>query len=195
MRRSAILILAAGKSSRMGKPKQLLKLGSETLIEHAIEQALQSDATTVVCILGAFAEEIKSIISHHSKCEFVLNEDWESGLSSSLKYGIHWAQEHNYEAVVVMLADQPLVDSVFLNKILLLGDQHPESLIASTYGEKRGVPALFPKPYFNQLLKLKGDTGAGVLLNNPDEHVITVEAKNRLIDLDTREDYERFLRK
>lgn len=195
MRRTAILILAAGKSSRMGKPKQLLKLGSETLIEHAIKQALQSNATTVVCILGAYAEEIKSIISHHSKCEFVVNEDWESGLSSSLKCGIHWAQEHNYEAAVAMLADQPLIDSDFINEILQLANQHPESLIAANYGEKRGVPALFPKPYFNQLLKLKGDTGAGVLLNNPDEHVITVEAKNRLIDLDTPEDYARFLRK
>ncbi len=195
MRRTAILILAAGKSSRMGKPKQLLNIGSETLIEHAIKQALQSDATAVLCILGAHADEIKSSISHHSKCEFVVNKDWESGLSSSLKCGIHWAQMNNYEAAVVMLADQPLVDNLFLNEIFQLADKHPESLIASNYGKKRGVPAFFPKSYFNQLVKLQGDTGAGILLNNPDEHVITVEAENLLIDLDTPEDYARFLRK
>lgn len=193
MKSTAILILAAGSASRMGKTKQLLPYRETTLLGHSISQALASKADSVYCVLGAQAELIEKEM--HSKVKFIINENWEYGLSSSIAAGIRYLKTKDCNSVLVMLADQPKIDSVYLNLLLDYSIENPTKCIASGYGAKNGVPAVFPKSYFDILEKLNGDQGAQQLLNSETNVVITINAKDKVEDIDTPEDYNRLLKK
>ena len=181
----AILILAAGSSSRMGKVKQLLPYKHTTLLGWAIEQALESVADEVICVLGAEVNLIeKSIQSYDVKT--IYNENYKDGLSSSIALGIENLQ--NTKAVLIMLADQPNISSNFLNRLLEKYSIQPNKIIASNYGNSVGVPAVFPKKYYPDLLKLKGDKGARNVLSKFDVVIVKIEPHS-LLDIDTLEDY------
>ncbi len=194
MKNIAILILAAGKSSRMGTVKQLLKIGNKTLLELTIEATKNSKTTAVFCVLGANADEILSKIKIPNT-EFIINKNYEMGLSSSIVSGIDFIEKHqiNFDAVLITLADQPEVDSDFLNQLIEVYQNSSEKIIASKYPDKVGVPAIFPKKYFKDLLFLKGDKGAKDLLNSKTENIISV-LSDKLLDIDTQEDYKNYIK-
>ena len=194
MKNIAILILAAGKSSRMGTTKQLLKIGNKTLLELTIEAAKNSNKTAIFCVLGANVDEILSKIKIPNT-EFIINKNYEMGLSSSIVSGIDFIEKHqiNFDAVLITLADQPKVDSDFLNEIIEAFENNPDKIIASKYPDKVGVPAIFPKKYFKDLLFLKGDKGAKDLLNSKTENIISV-LSDKLLDIDTQEDYKNYIK-
>lgn len=188
----AILILAAGNSSRMKQPKQLLPVGNSTLINMAIKNALSIKASNVFCVLGAHFEDIKNSISHFD-IDIIQNKDYHTGLSSSIVKGLKEIMPHNYDAVLVLLADQPKINSDYLDTLIKQSTLYPHKIIASIYNSNYGVPAIFPKHYFNQLLALKGDKGAKEILNSNLNDIKGVETKGQLIDIDTKEDYLNFL--
>lgn len=193
MKNVAVLILAAGKSSRMGFTKQLLKVGTKTLLERAIEAAKKSKATTLFCVLGANLDEIKSAISTEN-IEFIINKNYEKGLSSSIVAGISFIEknENNFDSVLITLADQPKVDSAYLNQLIETFNSNSEKVIASKYDHKIGVPAIFPKIFFKKLLLLEGDKGAKNLLNSKLENVLAI-VSDKLLDIDTQEDYKNYI--
>ena len=186
----ATLILAAGNSSRMGKAKQLLAVEDSTLLGMAIKNALKSDTDEVFCVLG---ENINVILKSIEKFEIgtIVNPNYEDGLSSSIVCGIERLM--HFDAVFVMLADQPKVDSSYLNQIIFDFKDNPGCIIASDYEGTKGVPALFPKEYYHFLLKLKGDKGAKQLLNSKKITVKTVNTSVNLLDIDTPEDYHNLI--
>ncbi|MCM4156217.1 nucleotidyltransferase family protein [Gramella sp. AN32] len=190
----SILILAAGEASRMQEVKQLLPLGQTNLLEHAVQTARNSDAAATKVVLGANREKIQQQIAFHN-AEVVVNPHWKEGLGTSISAGISAIlQDRNQpEAVLVMLADQPLVDSEHLNLLIKTSAGNKEKIIASDYGKHPGVPAVFPPHFFKELLTLKGDSGAKEMMKNRAGEVISISAKNKLIDLDTPEDYQQFL--
>lgn len=194
----AVIILAAGNSSRMGRVKQLLPYKGLTLLEFAIQQALQSKAQKVYCVLGANAEIIKQKVKNQ-KVVFINNPNWEKGLSSSIITAItHLAQLKEWpEAFLVMLADQPYVNSAYLNNLMALYYRNKNKIIASAYGNINGVPAIFSANYSKTLLKLKGDKGAKALLNkNPMAVLRFVSNSNKtLMDIDSPEEYENLIKK
>ena len=193
MKSTAILILAAGSASRMGKAKQLLPYNSSTLLGHAMMQALASKAEAVYCILGANAEVIEKGIPQ--KINLIYNPDWGQGLGNSIATGIKHLNNTHFDRVLVMLADQPKIDTDYLNLLIDTAEVHDNKCIASGYGIKNGVPAVFPRSYFEVLEELSGDLGARKLLNSGSDFVVSIDAKNKIQDIDTPEDYRRLLKK
>ena len=187
--KTAILILAAGSSTRMGEPKQLLPFKNTTLLGSTIEQAENSKANSVFCVLGANEKAIKKSIENY-KIETIFNPNYESGLSSSIVIGVHHLQ-NVFNKILIILADQPNLNSVYLNDMIKISEENPSKIIASNYQNKKGVPAIFPKQYFQQLLNLKGDKGAKEFLNNQTD-IIKMPSFN-LTDIDTKEDYQNLI--
>lgn len=189
----AILILAAGNSTRMGKPKQLLKWKSATLLDHTIDNATSIKDSNIFVILGAYHELIKSKIQHQ-KIQIIFNINWELGLGSSIAEGVKHliSTNSNYEGVLLMLADQPIVDSSYLKTLQDAFEVGKKKIVASDYGNnKLGVPALFDSSYIEELSELNQDKGAKKIIENHIDNVIVLKAKHLISDIDTKEDYER----
>lgn len=186
----AILILAAGSSSRMGSPKQLLKWGNTTLLNDSITQAANSISDSVFVVLGANYSKVKDSIKNKS-VTILINNKWELGLGNSIAYGLNAIQKHNFDGVLLMLADQPQVDTVFLNKLISAFEKGDKSVIATTYKNEGGVPAIFDKSYFNQLASLKGDKGAKLVINKSLADTTLITPSIPITDIDTDEMYEK----
>lgn len=192
MKKTAILILAAGKSSRMGSTKQLLSYKKTTLLGWAIEQAKQSKANAVFCVLGANSEIIEKSIENYL-VETIYNVDYNNGLSTSIIAGINHLKDKNFDSVLIMLADQPNVTTDYLNQLIITSEENNSKIVVSNYGNKMGVPVLFPRQYFNKLINLKEDNGAKDFLKMHLSEIIKMSTFN-LIDIDTREDYKNLVK-
>ena len=188
----AILVLAAGSSSRMGRPKQLLRAGSKTLLQRSLETALASQCRQVYCVLGAHASEIKPYVEDYP-VQLIDNPRFQQGLSSSLRAGIEALEARGAEAVLVLLADMPNIHSAHLNALMELFHKHPRQPAATAYPDGPGVPVVFPASHFPRLKALEGDKGARVLLNE-DRQTINSLPFDDLTDIDTPRDYALFLK-
>lgn len=190
----AVLVLAAGKSSRMKDIKQLLKINNKTLLETALENGKKINPNNVFCVLGAHAEKIKKETSTKN-ITYIFNNNFEKGLSSSIVCGVNYiAKEHsNLTSILILLADQPKIDFQFLNELVSIYQKNTTKIVASSYGDKKGVPAIFPKIYFEKLKLLKGDKGAKEFLNSNNIDVASINSL-KLIDIDTKEAYINFLK-
>jgi molybdenum cofactor cytidylyltransferase len=160
----AAIVLAAGASTRLGRPKQLERLGGETLLERAARVAREAGCSPVVVVLGAHCMEIMTNCSL-SEVVTVVNDDWQEGMSSSIRLGVHAVRNtsDDAEGILVMTCDQPAVTPEHLRS-LMAGPR----IRSSRYAERSGVPAFFPRQYFDALTSLKGDAGARDLLRNSD---------------------------
>ncbi|WP_051908101.1 NTP transferase domain-containing protein [Flavimarina sp. Hel_I_48] len=190
-----ILVLAAGKSKRMGKPKQLLPVADLTLIELALRSAEKARVSGVYCVLGANAEAIKPVIANHD-ISIIENAQWEEGIGKSISEGAKaiLEREPKTTGILILLADQPNIDANYLEKIITNFEERPDTVIASDYGGFYGVPSLFSKPYFDILTGFTTDSGAKDFLNDPSIPVIGVKSVEKLNDIDTPADYEAFLK-
>jgi len=188
----AILVLAAGESSRMKTPKQLVKIGVNFLLETVLSKAKAININHVYCILGANRLLIRREISS-ANIHFIHNSNFKEGLSSSIAYGVSHLKttKNNYDAVLVLLGDQPAIEKTYLNEMIALFNEDRSKIIASNYGKKLGVPAIFPKSYFSNLQKMSGDIGAKDILNN-NSNVVYLTKQTNFIDIDTAEDLQNF---
>lgn len=184
----AIVILAAGKSSRMGSPKQLLKWGESTVLGHCIEQTTESHADCVYVVLGANSDLIQKEVDC-SDVQVILNDNFEAGLGSSIACAAQHLLDPDLAGLLIVLADQPQFEAKHFNVIIDQFIAGKNQIIATDYGTKAGVPALFDRSYFEQLSKLQGDSGAGKLIEEFAEHVIAVAPGFEVLDVDTPEDY------
>ena len=189
----AIVILAAGASSRMGNPKQLLKWGDDSLLNHAINTALSTSACEVIVVLGANHELIEKEIEH-SSITVLENENWNLGLGKSIGCAANYVlkSKTKMHGLLITLADQPLMDSSFLNTIIQDFSPKEHQIIATAYGDdKNGVPVLFDKIYFEVLSKLSDDFGAKHLIKLHESFVKTLKPPVKNVDLDSKEDYKK----
>ena len=156
---SAIL-LAAGSSSRMGQSKQLLLVENEPLLLRSTKAALTSSFENVIVVLGAQEKQHRSVISH-LPIHIVLNQNWETGMGSSIKKGLgHLLNaQPQTQAIVIMVCDQPLLTSAHLDRITAGYQQTHKRIVASHYANSAGVPALFDKSVFFELLNIDDDQG------------------------------------
>lgn len=188
------MILAAGASTRMGQPKQLLEFQGESLLERIVKTALATECRPVVVVLGAFYDEIIAKLGNWEigKSTIVRNENWQQGMSSSVKEGLEalLAIQPNLEAVLLLLADQPFVTTTYLLKLLPTANRQLPTIVASFYQNRLGVPALFPQKYFAELLQLSGDEGARKLLQLYKTEVHAIPFPEGALDVDTPEEYE-----
>ena len=170
----AAIVLAAGASTRLGEPKQLIAIGGETLLERAVRTAREAGCAPVVVVLGADAEWIRE------RCDLgdglvIVNLDWEEGMASSIRIGV--AAVHGADGVVLMTCDQPAVTAGHLRKLTATGE-----ITASAYAGRRGVPAAAVPA----LMRLTGDAGARELLRD----AATVELAGGELDVDTAVDLD-----
>lgn len=184
-----LIILAAGESSRMGKPKQLLPFSGHSLIQHMVQSGLTSRCFPVVVVLGANAALIKLDISD-LPVFIAENTQWEEGMASSIRIGMDMLLSVNssVEGVIIMLCDQPYVKATLLNHFIEEYQLTHKSLIASSYAGTLGVPALFCKSLFPILMQLKGQEGARKIIAHVTE-VHSISFPEGEIDIDTPEDY------
>jgi CTP:molybdopterin cytidylyltransferase MocA len=170
---SAAVILAAGASTRLGRPKQLITLAGETLLERAVRVATEADCWPIVVVLGAEAGQILAQCSLRSVA-VLTNPWWQEGMASSVRLGV--AAVSSWDGVVLMTCDQPAVTPEHLHRLMSAG-----GLTASGYAGSRGVPAYFPASSFPQLMELTGDSGARSLLHS----ATAVPLADGELDLDT----------
>lgn len=192
---TAIIILAAGNSSRLGKPKQLLPYRQKTLIEHIVAEALQT-AAPVTVVTGAAAKEVTACLK--SKDVVLLyNPDWPSGMASGIAVGLANALSLNDQLrnIILTVCDQPFVTTELFKQLLNAQHQTGKGIIACRYADTVGTPVLFDAKYFERLKELSGQEGAKRLLNTYSDDVATVPFTDGRIDIDTEEDYQKLLNK
>ncbi len=185
------IILAAGASSRLGQPKQLLEHNGVPLVRHMAQLAVDFNAGPIVVVTGANAEAVTEAL-HDLRVRHVLNPDWETGMASSLKIGVEALEKTFPEAILVLLTDQPYVTRALLEQLAERATSTHKAIIASQYGDALGVPILFRPAFFDKLKALTGDTGARQLVRNHPDDVASVSFEQGSIDLDTPEDVERW---
>lgn len=190
----AIIVLAAGASRRLGQPKQLLPLGSTTLLGHTIQVALQSGCQPVVVVAGAYEEAVKKILQNPG-ITVLQNAGWHEGMASSVRIGLQFlvAQKPALQQALLMVCDQPFVTKKHLLCMLATQKSSGKGIVASSYGGKMGTPALFSRQYFEALLQLEGDTGARGLLIQYQDDVAAVDFAGGALDIDTPQDYEKLI--
>ncbi|WP_299047132.1 nucleotidyltransferase family protein [uncultured Polaribacter sp.] len=194
MKDIAILLLAAGKSSRMNGIKQLLKVNHKTLLEITIDKVKALKNSTVFCVLGANANRIQKEINTN-ELKYIINPNYNEGLSSSIIAGLRHVNTnaHSYKGLFIILADQPAISSTYLAKMIAIFNNNTSKIVASNYQGKAGVPAIFPYIYFKKLLKITGDKGAKELLKKNEKDIIFCNLPTNLVDIDTPEDYLNYL--
>ena len=185
---SAIL-LAAGESQRMGRPKQLLPFGSSTILGKTIDNLLSSRADEVIVVLGTRAGAMKQVIAGR-QVKVVVNPDYRKGMSASLIAGIERV-DSKAQWVMVALADQPLIDKDTYNRLIEGALGCDMGIILPTYRSKRGKPVIFSIKYKDELLGLDGDVGGReILRKHPDDILeVAVGSEGVTIDINNLDDY------
>ena len=148
-----LVLLAAGRSRRMGSPKQLLDVGGSPLLRRAAQSALASRCRPVVVVCGASAETVSRAVADLD-VQVVRNADWEQGIGTSIRCGIEAISMSDVDAVVLALADQPLLTAGAFDRLVETWGSGGLPIVASEYGDTLGVPALFDRSFFADLLAL-----------------------------------------
>jgi molybdenum cofactor cytidylyltransferase len=195
MKTCGLILLAAGCSSRIGAPKQLLPYKQRTLLHHSLNTALQSDAHSVVVVTGANAALLKQELMD-STAYSVYNAEWQDGIGSSIKCGLSALLKKNpsVDVALIMVCDQPFVSSELLNTLMLKSSEG-DTIAASTYDNAIGTPVAFPEKYFTDLQQLASDEGAKKLLKLYSQDISTVHFPQGGMDIDTVSDYEHLFSK
>jgi molybdenum cofactor cytidylyltransferase len=185
---TALIILAAGESSRLGKPKQNLVFEGQTLLQRAVESGKGSGCETIIVVLGANSDKITPVPGTTT----LYNADWKEGMASSIRAAIaEINNDASIDKAIIMLCDQPFVNAALLNTLINKQIETSKPIVACAYGGTTGVPVLFARSLFGELLKLQGREGAKKILKDHANDVVTIVFEKGGIDIDTPEDYEK----
>ena len=189
------ILIAAGESKRIGKPKQLLDWGSVTLIENQIRTLLKTEENIYV-VLGAYYNEIFNVIKKYP-IKIFYNKNWKNGMGSSIAFGIKeiLKKSKNYQGFLISLCDMPLIEANYFKKLIQNFNINKKKIIVSKSKlGVIGVPAIFPKTLENELMKLNEDVGAKEIINKYKVSVNEILCDD-LDDIDTLESYKKLIKK
>lgn len=187
----ALLLLAAGASARMGQSKQLLPYRGRTLLRHAAETAAATGCAPLVLVTGAVHEALAAEVAG-LPFQVVHNPEWATGMASSIRAGL--AVTDAPSAVLIMLADQPLVTPALLRQLIAQQQRTRAPIVAAAYGgDTLGVPAVFDHALLPELRQLQGAQGANKLILSKGSAVRMVSFPAGLLDVDTPEQYAALL--
>lgn len=187
--RIAGIVLAAGGSSRLGFPKQLIPFRGRPLVWHAVQTAIEAGLSPVVVVCGAAAAGVRMALEE-ARVTIVDNPDWEAGQSTSVRLGLATAEQSPIEGAIFLLVDMPLVTETLVGELLKLHRSSLAPLIAPRAGGRRANPVLFDRTTFPTLLALEGDRGGRALFDRY-EAVWLEWDESAMLDLDTAADLER----
>ncbi len=196
---TAGIILAAGKSSRLGRPKQLLDAGGgRTLLAKTVKTALASRLERVVLVLGAEAETILASLGQLAfdpHLSFTINPRFEEGMSSSLRAGLR--QSSNFPSIMVILADHPYLDHRLIDLLLTSFRNSDKDICLPCCNGRQGSPTIFGARFYPDILKVRGDMGGRqILRENPESLLrVEIESEDSFFDIDTEEDLARWIEK
>ena len=185
----AALVLAAGSSNRLGTPKQLLPVDGRPLVRHVVEAANASSCDAVAVILGAHAQRIEGAIGGLDVV-MLPNTRWIEGMAASIRVGVAWADAQDFDAVMIVVADQLRITRDHLDA-LVLAHRERNVISASKYCGVLGVPAVFPRSAFASLMALAGDRGARDVLRASSDDVAEVAWDDGAFDIDVPADLSR----
>jgi molybdenum cofactor cytidylyltransferase len=190
--RVAAVVLAAGGSARFRKPKQFGLFQGETFIRRIVAAAIQAGGAPVVVVTGKDSARIGLELSGLT-VSIAVNPDWQSGMGSSIVVGIRHVMNlaPDLEAVVLLTCDQPFVNAAVLTQLTQLRLTTGKPIIASAYAETLGIPALFDRSCFPDLLQLKGDSGAKATILARPHDIASFDFPAGAIDIDTAADYKK----
>jgi xanthine dehydrogenase accessory factor len=180
-------LLAAGSSTRLGRPKQLLALDGQPLVRHVLEQLQAAGLTRYAVVVGSSAEQVGSALAANG-CDLLDNPAWAEGIAASIRVATSWARAHQLDALLLAVCDQPRLTPQHVRALCEAHERHGAP-VASGYEGTRGIPAVFGANWYARLESLAGDRGAGALLRN-DTSVIVLEWPDGAFDVDTREEAE-----
>jgi molybdenum cofactor cytidylyltransferase len=209
MRKIGAVVLAAGGSSRLGRPKQLLTFGGETLVRRAVRAAAEAGCNPVIVVVGEMSDAIRAELDIRDsrissspalgnlrratvlmRATVVENTEWRNGVGTSIRRGLQ-ELPGSVDAVVLLACDQPFVEASTIGKLIAACEKIGRPIVASCYANTLGVPALFDRSCFEALLALPDDSGAKLLIATRPEDVFPIEFEEGAIDIDTPEDFER----
>jgi molybdenum cofactor cytidylyltransferase len=189
MRNVGAVILAAGGSSRLGQPKQLLQFRGETLIRRAVRAADEAGCDPIVVVGGEGIEPARRELLA-TRARIVENAEWRRGLGTSIRRGIEAIPRSN-DAAILLTCDQPLVDGSVIARLVAVWEKTGKPIVAASYANTLGVPALFDRSLFDALLQLPDDSGAKVLIAARPDDVGSIAFEDGAVDIDTPQDFER----
>jgi molybdenum cofactor cytidylyltransferase len=197
------VVLAAGGSSRLGQAKQLLAWRGETLIRRAVRAAAEARCNPVIVVVGETGNAIRSdldiresrissspALETGARIEVVENAEWKNGVGTSIRRGLEELGE-SVEAVVLLTCDQPFVDASIIGRLIEEHQRAGKAIVASSYANTLGVPALFDRSLFGELRALPDQSGAKSIIAARYAEAASVRFEEGAIDIDTREDFER----
>ncbi|MDE0468763.1 MAG: nucleotidyltransferase family protein [Candidatus Poribacteria bacterium] len=187
------ILLAAGLSTRMGEPKQLLPFGESTIVETVVDSMLGAKFDEVIVVLGHCAAEIEKQLGTRP-IRTVFNADYREGMLTSAQTGVRALKAS--DAFALMLVDQPFITSALIDQVIDAYVQTDKGIALPSYNYKRGHPVIFNQKYAQDILELSTESGGVRTLfkkYGDDIHYVTVDTDRVLRDIDYREDYERAL--
>ncbi len=186
------VILAAGGSSRLGRPKQFLLWKGEPLLRRVARMAAGSSCRSVLIVAGEHQQTTQDAV-RGIPSEVLFNPDWEKGLSTSIKRAVHSLMGRTPEprGALFLTCDQPLVNGTIIDQLVELFCRGEGAIVAAEYGGSRGIPAVFGRSVFPELTDLTGDRGAKSVIERDPRRVVSLSCPQASVDIDTPADWER----
>jgi molybdenum cofactor cytidylyltransferase len=186
----SIILLAAGPSTRMGKPKQLLPYKKSSLLQHLIDESRKSTISNTIVVLGAFEQEIKDSLDQDG-IQLVLNDEWKEGVASSIKCGVAAIQKltPSTDAAIFLFCDQPFVTTELLDELVQIHEKTGKPIVTCAYDSRTGPPVLLHQSMFPELLQLTGDNGVGKVVEIHTGNTVSVPFRLGSVDINTMEEY------
>lgn len=185
------IVLAAGKSERMDRCKQLVNFGDKYMVDQVISSVEKSKVGEIIVVLGHRAEDIRRKISRRD-VKMVINEEYEGGMSTSLKAGLLEVSDRT-DAVLVVLADQPLIEPETIDRLIDEYRKSESSIVAPIYKGVRGNPVILDISLRDEIMSIRGDIGARNILNDRRDEIrkVEVDTLSVVFDVNTKEDLEK----
>jgi molybdenum cofactor cytidylyltransferase len=185
------IILAAGQSTRMGQPKQLLAFKNQTILGQVVDTALESDLHDIIVVVGHEAERMRPHLDGRN-LKIIFNKDYAKGQHTSIQAGIN-AVSRSCHGAMFLLSDQPLVKRETINTLIRAFCRSTSALVIPYYKKKRGNPVIIRRDLWPELMGLPPDTGARAIFHRHKEKILKVDANDEgiVFDVDTREDYRK----
>jgi molybdenum cofactor cytidylyltransferase len=181
-----ILVLAAGASTRLGQPKQLVQLGGRPVLHRVVANCVAVAGNAVTVVIGAHARDMTRLLGH-SQASMIVNRQWEEGIASSIRRGLATLPA-TCDAVMIVLGDQVAITADDLKRLVSAWKEEAGVVAAAVYERHVGVPAIFPRLCFSDLAQLRGDQGARLIIERNSYRLVRVPMPNAAVDLDTPED-------
>lgn len=191
MKKVAGLILAAGKSERMGRPKALLPFQGKCFLSHVLTEAVESNLDSVVVVLGHGAEAVLQALPE-VRPRSVINPGYDHGQLSSLQCGLEHLRATRLDGIMVFLIDHPLIHRGLVNQLIDAFGSNDRSIVVPSFGHRRGHPMIFGSELFDELLATPLDRGAISVVRKHAHEILHLEVNEPgvLVDIDTPEAYE-----